>query len=196
MTERIPGLSFDQLPAAIADRLRAKYQRLGYLGEFFARTAHQPAALAAFIDFTDAAKGGLDMRIVELIALTVAVMKQVDYERNQHERLAVNLGYGADWVAAVERLAPDEADLAPLERVVQRLVIAAVRNDGRDVTAELEQAVEALGATEAVAVLMVMARYTTHAMLVNCLAIPPPVASIFTRDTANQELPTRSRHND
>ncbi|MFU8816592.1 MAG: carboxymuconolactone decarboxylase family protein [Pseudomonadales bacterium] len=187
MTDSIPRLSFNQLPAAIAERLQPKYQRLGYLGEFFAATAHQADALAAFIDFTDAAKGGLDIRIVELIALTVSVMKQVDYERNQHERLAVKLGFGADWVAEVERLAPDDADLGSLERAVQRLVIAAVRNDGHGVTAELEQVVDALGPADAVAVLMVMARYTTHAMLVNCLAIEAPVESIFPRDAAAPE---------
>jgi alkylhydroperoxidase family enzyme len=179
VTDRIPGLTFDELPAMIAERLRPKYQRLGYLGEFFAKTAHQESALAAFIDFTDAAKGGLDMRIVELIALTVSVMKQVDYERNQHERLAVTLGYGREWVAEVERLAPDEAALAPLERDVQRFVIAAILADGRGITDELDAVIDALGAADAVAVLMVMARYTTHALLVNCLGIEPPVPSIF-----------------
>jgi alkylhydroperoxidase family enzyme len=184
VTDRIPPLDFEQLPPAIADRLRAKYQRLGYLGEFFARTAYQEAALAAFIDFTEAAKGELDARIVELIALTVASLKHVDYERNQHERLAVNLGFGSGWVAAVEELQPD-ADrprgdkLSTLERTVQRLVIAAVRADGHGVTRELDETVDALGISGAVAVLMVMARYTTHALLVNSLGIRPPVPSIF-----------------
>jgi alkylhydroperoxidase family enzyme len=179
VTDRIPPLSFDELPASIADRLRPKYERLGYLGEFFARTAYQEAALAAFIDFTDAAKGGLDQRIVELIALTVATMKNVDYERNQHERLAVKLGFGEDWVVEVERLDPETARLDPLERRVQKLIIAAVDRDGRDVTAELEAVVDLLGPADAVAVLMVMGRYTTHAMLVNCLGIRSPVPSIF-----------------
>jgi alkylhydroperoxidase family enzyme len=179
VTDRIPPLSFDQLPASIADRLRPKYERLGYLGEFFARTAHQESALAAFIDFTDAAKGDLDLTVVELIALTVATMKNVDYERNQHERLAVKLGFGEDWVAEVERLDPEAARLGPLERRVQKLVIAAVRQDGNDVTAELDAVVDLLGPARAVAVLMVMARYTTHAMLVNCLGIQSPVSSIF-----------------
>jgi alkylhydroperoxidase family enzyme len=182
VTQRIPALGFDELPASIAERLRPKYERLGYLGEFFARTAHQEEALAAFIDFTESAKGALDMRIVELIALTVSVMKEVDYERNQHERLAVKLGLGRDWVREVERLAPDTADLAPLERDVQRLVIMAVAADGRGVAAELETVVERIGVADTVAVLMVMARYTTHALIVNCLGIAPPVPSIFDED--------------
>ena len=67
MSDRIPKLEFDQLPASIADALRTKY-----------------------------------------------------------ERLSVNLGFGREWVEQVER-----------------------------------------------------PRYTTHALLVNCLRIEPPVPSIF-----------------
>lgn len=180
MTDKIPKLSFAQLPASIADALRPKYERLGYLGEFFARTAHQEQALRAFIEFTDASKGALDPRIVELIALTVSVMKDVAYERNQHERLCVNLGFGRDWVEQVERLTPESAKISGLECIVQRFVIDAVDGDGRDVTPQLEAVVDALGYENAVAVMMVMARYTTHALLVNCLRIQPPVPSIFT----------------
>jgi alkylhydroperoxidase family enzyme len=180
MSTQIPRLTFEELPAAIADALRAKVERLGYLGEFFAATAHQPAALKAFIDFTDLAKGELSMRLVELIALTVATMKDVAYERNQHERLAVRLGYGRDWVEAVERLAPDaQPGLSDDERCVQRFVIAAVARDGLDTGTLLGTVVERLGVPGAVAVLFVMGRYTTHAILVNSLEIPAPVPSIF-----------------
>ena len=179
MTDKIPKLDFDELPDSIADALRPKYERLGYLGEFFARTAHQEQALRAFIEFTDAAKGGLEARVVELIALTVSVMKGVAYERNQHERLSVNLGFGRDWVEQVEQLTPTTAKLSDLERAVQRFVIDAVNNDGRGVTPQLDAVVDALGYADAVAVMMVMARYTTHALLVNCLRIEPPVPSIF-----------------
>jgi alkylhydroperoxidase family enzyme len=179
VTDKIPKLEFAELPASIAAALAPKYQRLGYLGEFFARTAHQEAALKAFIEFTDAAKGALDMRVVELIALTVSVMKGVAYERNQHERLSVNLGFGRDWVAEVERLAPEQARITDIERTVQRFVIDAVNCDGRGVTPQLDAVVDTLGRDDAVAVMMVMARYTTHALLVNCLAIEPPVPSIF-----------------
>jgi alkylhydroperoxidase family enzyme len=109
LSTKIPKLSFAELPASIATLLKPKYERLGYLGEFFARTAHQEAALKAFIEFTDAAKGSLGDNVVELIALTVASMKGVDYEKNQHERLAVKLGMSREWVADVERLAPAQA---------------------------------------------------------------------------------------
>jgi len=33
--------------------LRPRVERLGYLGEFFRYTAHQPQALISFLDFTE-----------------------------------------------------------------------------------------------------------------------------------------------
>jgi len=180
LSDTIPALAFENLPASIAGLLEAKVRRLGYLGEFFARTAHQEAALKAFIEFTDAAKGALTDDIVELIALTVATMKGVDYEKNQHERLSLNLGLTRQWVADVERLDPYSAEaLDDTQRTVQRFVIAAVASDGRGVGDALSAVVALLGHVDAVAVLMVMARYTTHAIIVNSLAIEAPVPSIF-----------------
>jgi alkylhydroperoxidase family enzyme len=180
MTDKIPVLSFAELPQQIASQLEAKYQRLGYLGEFFARTAHQPDALAAFNDFTDLAKGSLDFKIVELVALTVATMKAVDYEKNQHERLSVRKGYGRQWVEEVENLEPENgASLSREEKLVQRFVIDAVERDGKSVTGQLDAVIDAFSYEDAIAIMMVMARYTTHAMLVNCMNIGPPVPSIF-----------------
>lgn len=177
--QHIPRLVFDELPAPIAERLRAKYERLGYLGEFFAATAHQEAALAAFIDFTEAAKGDLTTPLVELVVLTVACMEGVDYERNQHERLSLKLGLPRAWVAAVERLDPAVGELDDRERIVQTFVMAAVARKGREVEAELSAMVSALGHRDAVAVLMLMARYVAHALLVKTLGIGAPVPSIF-----------------
>ena len=180
MSDKIPALSFAELPRSIAGLLRAKYERLGYLGEFFAKTAHQEKALEAFIHFTDASKGALDMRIVELIALTVATLKNVPYEKNQHERLSVRLGYGRNWVADIEALDPaNSTTLNGAEKIVQRFIIDSVQQDGRDVSPQLDAVIEQFGYENAVAAIMVMARYTSHALMVNCLQIGPPVPSIF-----------------
>ncbi len=176
----IPRLAFHELRGDIADALRAKGERRGSRGEFFAATAPQPEALKAFIDFTDSAKGELDISLVELIALTVATVKDVAYEKNQHERLSVKLGFGRDWVAAVERLTPEEQPaLSPVEQCVQRFVIAALAHDGHGTGALLDTVVAELGHAQAIAVLMVMGRYTTHAIMVNSLGIGAPVPSIF-----------------
>ncbi|MGI9248648.1 MAG: hypothetical protein ACR2QI_06505 [Woeseiaceae bacterium] len=180
MTDKIHRLSFDELPPSIAGRLRAKYERLGYLGEFFARTAHQPEALGAFIDFTNLSKGALDQQVVELIALTVATMRDVAYEKHQHERLSVKLGFGQEWVRDIERLAPEESDqMDETEKQIQRYVIDAIRQDGVGVTEQLDRVVDAIGCDNTVAVMFVMARYVGHALLVSSMNIESPVPSIF-----------------
>ena len=65
------------------------------------------------------------------------------------------------------------------EKIVQRFIIDSVQQDGRDVTPQLDAVIEQFGYENAVAVIMVMARYTSHALMVNCLQIGPPVPSIF-----------------
>jgi alkylhydroperoxidase family enzyme len=65
----------------------------GYLGEFFAVAGHQPAALLAFHEFTEALKRALPPELTEVVALTTATELGNDYERSQHERLSVNLGF-------------------------------------------------------------------------------------------------------
>jgi hypothetical protein len=173
-------LEFEELAPEVADRLSARVKRLGYLGEFFRCAGHQPRALAAFIDFTEAGKGALDDRLVEVIALTVAGWMDNAYERHQHERLSMRLGYGRDWIESVNRLKPDEPSvLQPEERRMQRLVLAILETRGKGAGALFEEAVAQIGQESAVAVLMVVGRYVTHALIVNTLALAPPVPSIF-----------------
>lgn len=182
MSMEIPRLAYEDLPAGLAEALRPRVERLGYLGEFFRVTAHQPRALEAFVDFTETAKEGLTKRLVETIALTCAVRLGNAYERNQHERLSVRLGFGRDWVAAVERLAPDAAPLLEAEeRAVQRYLLAALETHGQGQAAQdrFADLVGQLGHAQAVAVLLVAGRYLVHALVVNTLDLAPPVPSIF-----------------
>ena len=80
----------------------------------------------------------------------------------------------------VEQLEPESAVLLdPVEKKIQRFVIDAVENDGRSVTQRLDSVIDALGYENALAVMLVMARYTSHSLLVNCMDIGPPVPSIF-----------------
>ena len=53
MSELIPRLSSTQMSPDLADYLRPRVERLGYLGEFFQCSAHQPGALLAFMRFTE-----------------------------------------------------------------------------------------------------------------------------------------------
>jgi alkylhydroperoxidase family enzyme len=180
MSRRITRLGFDELASPLASVLKARVDRLGYLGEFFRVAGHQPAALKGFVEFTESAKAALEKRHVELLALTVASHYGNRYELNQHERLAVRLGFGRDWVEAVERLVPDAAPLLDdVERELQRFALASVRTHGRAGQEHFEHVVDHLGEQAAVAALLVISRYVAHAYMINVLQIEPPVPSIW-----------------
>ena len=175
----IEPLGFDELRADLADALRPRYERLGYLGGFFSHMAHQPDALIAFDSFTEACKRALPPDLIELVALTAATRLGNDYERHQHEQLAVRVGLGRDWVAAVERLDPDGSGLSVQQRAVQRFVLCAVDTVGRSATSPLDHVVELLGTPVAVAVALATGRYLAHAMIANACRLEPPVPSVF-----------------
>jgi alkylhydroperoxidase family enzyme len=176
----IPRLEYDELAPDLARALEPRVKRLGYLGEYFKCAGHQPAALLSFMEFTENSKKALSDRLVEIIALTASAKLGNAYERNQHERLSVRLGFGRDWVAAVEALDPDGASgLEESERAVQRLVVAMLDRPGQGVEAELAAVVGAIGHAQAIATMMVVGRYVVHALIVNSLALEPPVPSIF-----------------
>ena len=178
MSELIPRLSSTQMPPDLADYLRPRVERLGYLGEFFQCSAHQPKALLAFMRFTEELKTALPDKLSEVVALSVSCLMQNAYERVQHERLSLKLGFGEEWVRAVRALAPNSSRaMSDDERLVQALVIAVVTRNGHDVGDELDAVIRAVGHARAVAVLMMIGRYMTHALMVNALALQPPVPS-------------------
>jgi alkylhydroperoxidase family enzyme len=172
-------IGIDDLDPAVRQRLQSKIDRLGYLGGFFQLTAHQPEALAAFIDYTDATKRAVPDDLAEIVALTVATATGNDYERHQHERLSVKVGLGKDWVASVEKLDPDSGDLTPEQGATQRWVLAALKAQGRDTESEVDGLVRALGPKLAIAVALACGRYVAHATIANSFGIQPPVPSIF-----------------
>lgn len=180
MSDRIKRQSFEELDTSLRDALRERVERLGYLGEFFQCAGAQPAILAPFIAMTEALKKALPDRLTETGALTVATLMDNRYELHQHEKLSRKLGFGSEWVAAVERLEPDTVQcLADDERVVQRLVMAMIVRNGRGVSGEVEQTIDAIGPERTIAVMFLVGRYLTHAMIVNGLDLAPPVPSIF-----------------
>ncbi|MEB3980081.1 carboxymuconolactone decarboxylase family protein [Mycobacterium sp. 663a-19] len=175
----VPLIGIDELDPEVRQRLQSKIDRLGYLGTFFQVTAHQPEALAAFIDYTDATKRALPDDLAEIVALTVATATGNDYERHQHERLSVKLGLGKEWVAAVELLDPERADLTPQQRAAQKWVLAVLKDHGRGTSAELDGLVRGLGPKGAIAIALMCGRYVAHATIANSFGIQAPVPSIF-----------------
>lgn len=180
MSNRIARMEFDALAPRVQDVLRARVERLGYLGEFFRCAGAQPDVLAHFMEMTEALKNALPERLTETGALTIAKLFDNSYELHQHERLAKKLGFGEEWVEAVEQLSPQGAPhLSGAERAVQRLVIAMVERGGRGVSAEREALIDVIGPEQTIAVMFLVGRYITHAMIVNGLELAPPVPSIF-----------------
>src|SRR5438132_5270349 len=184
MSNLILRLSFSELDQQLAELLRPKVERLNYLGEFFQCTGHQPDALISFHKLTEDLKDALPDNLTELVALTIAAKLDNAYERVQHERLALKLGFGEAWVREVLSLeANDRARLSPEELLVQRFCIAVLDRDGHETTADFESVIKAIGYKDAVAVLMLIGRYVMHALIANSLALEPPVTSPL--DSAN-----------
>src|SRR5258707_9868239 len=122
MSKKIPRLEMHELAPNVQETLATRVKRLGYLGEFFKTSGHNPDVLVSFMEMTDALKEALPDRLTEVGSLTVAGLLGNDYERNQHERLSEKLGFGRDWVAAVNRLTPEMAGpMSEDERAGQRL---------------------------------------------------------------------------
>jgi len=174
----IPRIPMDGMPAALAGMLRPKVERLGYLGEFFQCAANQPDALRSFMQFTDDLRAALPDNLTEIVALTVSTYMSNTYERHQHERLCLKFGFSKDWIHQVLSLSVDSGGaLKAEERAVQQLVLAVLETNGQSAVRELETAVEAVGAKQAIAILLLIGRYMTHAVLVNTLRLGPPVSS-------------------
>lgn len=175
----IPRLEMDDLDPVLAGTLAARVKRLGYLGEFFKVCGHQPQSLMAFMQLTDALKEALPDRLTETVALSVATLCGNAYERHQHERLSEKLGLGRDWILAVMALDPEGQGLAPDEAAAQRLVVDALRDHGHGAAGRLAELTSLVGHAQAIAVLMLVGRYATHALIVNALELAPPVPTIF-----------------
>jgi len=90
----------------------------------------------------------------------------------------LKLGFGEDWLREVLSLLGDgRGHMSEQEVLVQRLVVAAINRKGHDVTPELEAVVGSLGPATTIAVLMLVGRYVSHALIANALNLAAPVPS-------------------
>lgn len=184
-SELIPRIPYEEFDAGLKEALRPKVERLGYCGEIWQIGANMPKSMLSFCNLTEDLKDEMPMKVVELVALTVAGVMGNTYERNQHERLSEKLGYGRDWIAAVNQLQGDAAKgLSEEERKIQKFVIAAIYRRGKDSKALFDDMARAVGPKTAVGVLMSVGRCVMHALFVNTLELEPPVTSIFANEKA------------
>jgi len=175
--KQVPRLSMKEMTPALQESLRPRVERLGYLGEFFQCAAHQPQALMSFMSFTEDLKEALPDNLTEVVALSVATLMGNAYERVQHERLSLKLGFSRDWVREVISSAGSGHLMSAPELAVQKLALAIIERRGHNTADELEAVVESIGHERAIAVLMLIGRYVTHALMVNCLELAPQVGS-------------------
>lgn len=179
MTPKAPSrIPFEEMSPELQELLRPRLERLGYIGQFFQVGAHQPHALSAFVGFTEQLKRELEWRLVEVIALTVASQTGNDYERVQHERLAMRLGLDATEVQAVTDGALERSgSFSEAEISAAKLAAGIVHSHGRNCAPESGRLVALLGDAGAVACAMVAARYLAHAAMANTWRLEAPVPS-------------------
>lgn len=171
----ITPIEFGDLPPQLQEIFRPRVERLGYFGDWFRFTAHQPRALEHFHLFTEELKDALDPRLVEVVALTIAARLDNRYERHQHEQLSRKRGYPDPWVRAVV-FADDVAGvLTPEEQAVRRL--ASTVTDRTGSTDAFEEVAGMVGEQVAVGLLLLCARYVAHAAVAQALELRPPVPS-------------------
>ena len=170
----VDPIPFDALDDELRLLLGPRVERLGYLGEFFQLAAHQPDALAGFIRFTESLKAALPWRLVEIAALTVATETENDYERVQHERLALKLGMSEEELGAVLAGEVVPPAFAPAEVATRALAMNCARRTGRDGDGLLVALRDATDQATAVGVLLVCSRYLAHANFVNTMGIGVP----------------------
>jgi len=165
----IRRIAFDELRPDLREVLRARVERLGYLGEFFQVAAHQPDALISLNALTEQLRGALPDDAAEIVALTVATVTGNDYERHQHERLSLTLGFSEAWIRRVTSLADGSR--------TQLTVLALLDDRGRGAGDLLDELAAEHGDEFAVAVLLLTGRYLMHSTVVNALGLAPPVES-------------------
>ena len=101
------------------------------------------------------------------------------YERVQGERPSSKLGFGEDLGAQV---------LKPVRAMVKAYFPSrkcwfmaggggVINRKGHDTTRELEAVIQSVGPAMTIAILMLIGRYMSHAMIVNSLDLDAPVPS-------------------
>ena len=183
----IPRIDFEDFATDLKESLRPKVERLGYCGEIWQIGANVPQSMFQFCALTEALKDEIDMKLVELVALTAAGVMGNTYERNQHERLADKLGFGHEWIAQVNELqAEPGGHMSDGECAVQKFAMAAIYRRGHDCQDLFKDVIAAVGPQQATGILLSVGRCVMHALFRNTLGLEPPVASLFEDDEGGQ----------
>ncbi len=185
--ELIPRIDYEDFAADNKESLRTKVERLGYCGEIWQIGANVPQSMFQFCELTEALKDEIEIKVVELVALTAAGVMGNTYERNQHERLAHKLGFGREWIAQVNQLqAEPGGHMSDGECAVQKFAMAAIYRRGHDCAELFKDVIAAVGPEQATGILLSVGRCLMHAIFRNTLGLEPPVASLFEGEKGGQ----------
>lgn len=181
MTEDlVPRIEFEDIEPELKELFRPRVERLGYLGEFFRVMSAQPKTMIGFFTITESLKTALPDNYTEIVSLALSSRLGNLYEQYQNEQLSRKLGFSDAWIReALEPKSGPGSVFKPDEKAVQDFAIAAGQSIGRDNQAEFEALVKAIGSEKAIAVLWLVTRTVSHALISNTLRLAAPVKSIF-----------------
>jgi hypothetical protein len=143
--------------------------------------SHAPETMGGFSTITESLKSALPDNFTEIVSLSLSSRLGNLYEQYQNEQLSRKLDFSDDWIS--EAITPrDGADstFSPEEKAVQAFAIAVMEGKGQGVEAELDAVISAIGPEQTVAVMWLIGRTVTHALISNTLKLEAPVKSIFT----------------
>ncbi|MFN4283194.1 MAG: hypothetical protein ACK4NA_11195 [Alphaproteobacteria bacterium] len=177
----VPRIEFEDIEPKLRELFRPRVERLGYLGEFFRVMSAQPETMFGYFTITESLKKALPDNFTEIVSLSISSRLGNLYEQHQNEQLSRKLGFSDEWIR--EALEGQGATnlFDDKEKAVQAYAIAAAQRSGRDVEAEFEALVKAVGPEQAIAVVWLVIRTVSHAIISNTLQLASPVKSIFAK---------------
>ena len=120
---RIQAIAPDQATGAAKDLLAAVQHKLGFVPNLMRTLAASPAALDAYLTFSDRlSKGVLSPKLREQLALTVAYSNSCEYCLAAHTAIGGLLGMSADDLEAAYTADSTDPQVAVALRFAQQLV--------------------------------------------------------------------------
>ena len=176
----VPRIEFEDIEPELKELFRPRVERLGYLGEFFRVMSAQPKTMIGFFTITESLKTAIPDNYTEIVSLALSSRLGNLYEQYQNEQLSRKLGFSDAWIKeALEPKSGPASVFKPDEKAVQDFAIAAGMSNGRNNQAEFEALVKVIGSEKAIAVLWLVTRTVSHALISNTLQLASPVKSIF-----------------
>ena len=157
----------------------------------FRMVAHAETAFRPWLALGGALLGSLELdpKLRELAILRVAALTGCEYERAQHEAIAIGVGARPEQVADLAAGRISGGEFEPAEELVLRFVGEVVESRGAGV-ASVAEVEAALSAREVVELLLVVSHYHGLALLLNTTGVDPdPPSAMAVVEAATRPTP-------